>query len=163
MASPTLITHVTYALHTDSLKLRTLTCELLAAICLLAVPNGHKHVLSAFSDYRIAHEEAFRFEELIAGLRLPEDADEGTGEEEELGYSDSAWEARTAAMTLVNALTTCPESLEERIQLREELSRRGLNEIIVVRRFYKQLFRPLKQCFSDPPLYPPARLHSDSN
>ena len=133
MASPTLITHVTYALHTDSLKLRTLTCELLAAICLLAVPNGHKHVLAAFSDYRIAHEEAFRFEELIASLRLPEDTDEGIGEEQELGYSDNAWEARTAAMTLVNAMTTCPESLEERIQLREELSRRGINEIIVVR------------------------------
>lgn len=47
---------------------------------------------------------------------------------------EGAWEARTSAMTLVNALTTCPESLEERIQLREELGRRGLNEIIVVGR-----------------------------
>ena len=35
-------------------------------------------------------------------------------------------------MTLINALTNCPEYLEERILLREELGRRGLNEAIVV-------------------------------
>ena len=36
-------------------------------------------------------------------------------------------------MTLVNAITNCPEELEERVRLREELGRRGLNEVIVVR------------------------------
>ncbi|EJD01599.1 FH2-domain-containing protein [Fomitiporia mediterranea MF3/22] len=138
LASPMLVTHVTYTLHTDSLKLRTLTCELLAAICILSVTHGHHLVLAAFSDYRVAHEEAFRFEELIDSLRLSseddDDSDAGVpGEKEEEG----AWEARTAAMTLVNALTTCPESLEERIQLREEFSRRGLNEIIVTLRYIR--------------------------
>lgn len=133
MVSPTLITHITYALHTDSLKLKTLTCELLAAICILSVTHGHRLVLAAFSDYRIAYEEAFRFEELIESLRISSE-DEDSDEDDTLGGKDEegAWEARTAAMTLVNAITTCPESLEERIQLREEFSRRGLNEIIVV-------------------------------
>lgn len=135
MALPTLITHVTYTLHTDSLKLRTLTCELLAAICLLSVTHGHRLVLSAFSDYRVVHEESFRFEELIDSLRLSDEDDEAENDEGNAGnnYEEGEWEARTAAMTLINALTTCPESLEERIQLREEFSRRGLNEIIVVR------------------------------
>lgn len=87
-------------------------------------------MLSAFSDYRVAHEEAFRFEELVAFIRLPENG--GESNEVGEGYSEADWEARTAAMTLINALTTCPESLEDRIQLREEFSRRGLNEIIVV-------------------------------
>ncbi|THH12248.1 hypothetical protein EW145_g96 [Phellinidium pouzarii] len=133
LASSTLITYVTYALHTETLKLRSLTCELLAAVCLLSVTHGHRLVLAAFSDYRVAYEEAFRFEELVDALKLPDgDDEEGSGLNEE-----GAWEARTAAMTLVNAMTACPESLEERIQLREEFSRRGLNEIIVTLRYIR--------------------------
>lgn len=93
------------------------------------------------SDYRIAFEEAFRFEELIQSLRLPEEDPNaeligssgrggrgaGVGTED-----DGVWEARTASLVLVNALTNCPESLEERVMLREEFGRRGLNEVIVV-------------------------------
>lgn len=86
------------------------------------------------SDYRVEFEEAFRFQELIASMRLPDMLDEeqsasegGYGNEEE-----GVWEARTATMAFVNALTNCPDSLEERILLREEFSRRGLNEVIVV-------------------------------
>ncbi|KAL5527808.1 hypothetical protein ACEPAG_6609 [Sanghuangporus baumii] len=138
LASATLITHVTYALHAESLKLKTLICELLAAICILSVTHGHRLVVAAFSDYRIAYEEAFRFEELIESLRISSD-DEDSDVCESSGKTDEegAWEARTAAMTLVNAITTCPESLEERIQLREEFSRRGLNEIIVTLRYIR--------------------------
>ena len=83
MASTQLITHVTYTLHTESLKLRTLTCELLAAICLLSVTQGYRLVLAAFSDYCIAHEEAFRFEELIGSLRLSSTSEDIDGEEME--------------------------------------------------------------------------------
>lgn len=97
------------------------------------------------SDYRIAFEEAFRFEELIQSLRLPEEdpngelAGGGGGGGVGVGGSglgtedDGVWEARTASLVLVNALTNCPESLEERVMLREEFGRRGLNEVIVVR------------------------------
>ena len=46
---------------------------------------------------------------------------------------EGVWEARTASMALVNAMTNFPDSLEDRILLREELTRRGLNEAIVVR------------------------------
>lgn len=86
------------------------------------------------SDFRIAFDESFRFETLIGTLRLPELSNgiESDGETSYGSEQDGIWEARTAAMTLINAITNCPESLEERIMLREELGRRGLNEIIVV-------------------------------
>lgn len=129
-----MITYIAYSLHTPSLKLRTLASELLAAICVLSLTEGHKTVLAAMSDYRIAYDEPFRFETLIASLRLPEFQSDGESEDE-LGFGneeEGIWEARTAAMALVNALTNCPESLEDRILLREEFGRRGLNEAIVV-------------------------------
>lgn len=117
------------------MRLRTLTSELLAAICALSSAEGHKTVLAAFSDYRIAHRETFRFESLVASLRLP-DADDGVSEGGTSfdNEAEGVWEARTASMSLVNALTNYPDSLEERILLRDEFGRRGLNEIIVVSR-----------------------------
>jgi diaphanous 1 len=90
-------------------------------------------VMAAMSDYRVVFEEAFRFEELISSLRLPEiDPNESVGSAAHPSEDDGSWEARTASMVLINALTNGPESLEERILLREEFSRRGLNEVIVV-------------------------------
>ena len=86
--------------------------------------------MAATSDYRVAFDESFRFEELISSLRLPEvDPNDFTGQ---LSEHSDAWEARISSMVLINALTNSPESLEERILLREEFSRRGLNEVIVV-------------------------------
>jgi diaphanous 1 len=85
------------------------------------------------SDYRIAFEESFRFETLVTSLRLPDLTDSDS--EEAVGFGneeEGAWEARTATMAFINALTNCPESLEDRILLREEFGRRGLNEAIVV-------------------------------
>lgn len=59
---------------------------------------------------------------------------DGEMSDDDVGFSieDGVWEARTASMALVNALTNCPESLEDRVLLREEFGRRGLNEVIVV-------------------------------
>jgi diaphanous 1 len=131
--SPTTITHIAYSLHHASSKLRALVSDLLAAICVLAIPEGHKMVMASMSDYRVVFDEGFRFEELIASLRLPEfDADDFMGSVDHPSDDDGSWEARTASMLLINALTNGPESLEERILLREEFSRRGLNEVIVV-------------------------------
>ena len=116
------------------MRLQTLATELLAAISVLSVQQGHKVVLAAMSDYQVAYEESFRFEALISSLRLPDInvADASEDEADVRSEEKGAWEARTASMALVNALTNCPESLEERILLREEFGRRGLNEVIVV-------------------------------
>lgn len=130
-----MITHIAYSLHASSPKLRTLASELLAAICVLSLTEGHKAVLAAMSDYRVEYDEQFRFESLITSLRLPALRDDDEGEDGMMlgNEEDHVWEARTASMALVNALTNCPESLEDRILLREEFGRRGLNEVIVVR------------------------------
>ena len=89
--------------------------------------------MAAMSDYRIVFEESFRFEDLISSLRLPEaDPNDFTESGTHSSEDDGAWDARTSSMVLINALTNGPESLEERILLREEFSRRGLNEVIVV-------------------------------
>lgn len=91
------------------------------------------------SDFAVAYEEQFRFETLITSLRIPEVHDnlESISEEEEVSVGfrseeDGVWEARTACMAFINALTNCPDSLDDRVMLREEFGRRGLNEVIVV-------------------------------
>ncbi|KAJ6572601.1 hypothetical protein B0H10DRAFT_2106751 [Mycena sp. CBHHK59/15] len=139
LASPTVITHIAYSLHASSPKLRTLASELMAAICVLSLTEGHKAVLAAMSDYRIAFDESFRFETLIGSLRLPDPSSDAESDDGfEFGSEEEGvWEARTASMALINALTNCPESLEGRILLREEFGRRGLNEVVVALRYIK--------------------------
>ena len=110
--------------------------ELLAGICFLQNRDGYKVVLSALSDYRVAYDENFRFESLITSLRLPEVTHDGEVAQDGLGFGteeEGIWEARTASMALINAITSVPDSLEDRVILREEFGRRGLNEVIVVR------------------------------
>jgi hypothetical protein len=107
--------------------------------------EGHKVVISAFSDYRVEYSESFRFEELIGSLRPSENIDN----EETLREEEGIWEARAAVMSLINALTTCPDSVEDRILLRDEFTRRGLNEVMVVSvslvNEYMQSFDRIKQ------------------
>lgn len=109
--------------------------ELLAAVCFVKDQDGHKSVLSALSDYRIAFDEPFRFQGVVTSLQLQE-GDDGAGGDDVFSPDEEtarlAWEAKAASMTLVNALTNFLESLEDRITLREEFGRRGLNEVIVV-------------------------------
>ncbi|KAG8807054.1 hypothetical protein FRC17_004673, partial [Serendipita sp. 399] len=131
LRSPTLITFITFALHGAGYKLRALTCDLLAAICVLSLSEGHRLVIGALSDYRITFDERFRFEELLNPLRLEGDTNNHPTEE------DGVWEARGATMGLIIALTSCSDSLEERVLLREEFSRRGLNEIMVGIRYIR--------------------------
>ncbi|KAJ3492688.1 hypothetical protein NLJ89_g11182 [Agrocybe chaxingu] len=141
VVSPTVITHISYALHASSLKVHTLASELLAAICILSVTDGHKAVLGALSDFRVAYDENFRFETLLSPLRLPEFTIDGDVDNDNaIGFrneEDGIWEVRIATMALINAITNCPENLEDRMLLREEFSRRGLNELIVALRYIK--------------------------
>jgi diaphanous 1 len=126
-----MITHIAYSLYGCTARLRALVTTVLAAISFISVQEGHKAVISALSDYRIEFSEAFRFEGLIASLRLPE-LEYGDGLIAVEGEEEGIWEARTAVMSLINAITTSPDSLEDRILLRDEFTRRGLNEVMVV-------------------------------
>ena len=126
-----MITHIAYSLHGSNAKLRALVTTVLAAISFMSVQEGHKAVISALSDYRIEFSEAFRFEGLITSLRLPE-VEYGDGTPTPEAEEEGIWEARTAVMSLVNAITTCPDALEDRVLFRDEFTRRGLNEVMVV-------------------------------
>ncbi|KAH8830279.1 armadillo-type protein [Flagelloscypha sp. PMI_526] len=134
LSHPTLITHLTYALHGSSPRLRTQTSDLLAGICKLCEQQDLKPAVhSALSDYCSAYGEDFRFEELIASLRLPEKNGWGQEDQEEAGV----WEARRASMTLVNALVSFYNSVEDRLLLQDEFSRRGLDNVTDALRFTK--------------------------
>ncbi len=107
------------------------------------------------SDYRIAFDESFRFEGLLAALRLSSYNDDD--DVANIIEVDGIWEARTAVMAFINTLINCPESLEERMHLREEFARRGLNEIVVVRMSLDLLYSASDQ-HTDYSLYSCARI-----
>ena len=134
VGAPTVVTHMVYALNSSSAKLRALILELLAAICNVDPVQGHRAVVSALSDYRIMFQESFRFESLIKFLRVPATQELITDEDAAnlVVDEENIWESRTGCMALVNAIVSCPDGLDDRILLRDEFTRRGINEATVV-------------------------------
>ncbi|KAJ3796793.1 armadillo-type protein [Lentinula aff. detonsa] len=137
--SPILITHIAYALSSPSPKVRALVSCIFVGFCLLSNPEGFRAAQSALADYRIAFAEEFRFETIISTLKLSElnnAGDAASTEDFGYGYEEAdVWEARNAAMLLLNAIATATGTVEDRIMLREEYGRRGLNEAIVALRY----------------------------
>ncbi|KAF9967032.1 hypothetical protein BGZ73_000717, partial [Actinomortierella ambigua] len=129
LRSPSLVAHIAYCLYTNNNKLRAKVAEVLAALCVMT-PESHRLVLVALSDFRVAHEERFRFEYLVETLATPISPsfgpDSGMGGEDD-GFE---WEHKTACMSLMNALVNSPLSLDDRIALGDELRRRGLEDVI---------------------------------
>jgi diaphanous 1 len=132
---------ISHCLYTSSNRLRSQAADILAALCVLSLIEGHRTVVSAFSDLRTGHDERFRFEYLVGSIRWepePGGDDHGIHQhkfklDEEVDEEDAGtWEYRTAAMALINAITGSPADLEERVSLREEFARRGLNEVMAV-------------------------------
>ncbi len=83
---------------------------------MLSIVDGHKAVLSALSDFRVAFDEDFRFKNLLSILRTA-DIDIEDDENSVIGFGDEedgVWEARIGVMALLNALTNCPEDLERK-------------------------------------------------
>lgn len=122
---PSLIYQIVTCLDTGNSKIRSNVADLLAGISVISEDRGHQMVLDAFSDFAAVTREEFRFEKLVEALRVqdvtPEDVDE------------AFWAERMPALVLLIAITASCPNLERRIALRDELSRRGFNEIIVVR------------------------------
>ncbi|CAG8649703.1 10233_t:CDS:2, partial [Acaulospora colombiana] len=105
-------------MHTPNNKLRSQVADVLAALCVLSL-EGHRLVLNAFSDFRQVHEEKFRFQYLMDTLKFSENED------------SVSMEYRSACLSLVNAIVTSPEDVEERMMLRKEFERRGLTELFL--------------------------------
>ncbi|KAG0234469.1 hypothetical protein BGW41_001142 [Actinomortierella wolfii] len=132
LRSPSLVAHIAYCLYTNNNKLRAKVAEVLAALCVMT-PESHRLVLIALSDFRVAHEERFRFEYLVETLATPISPSFGPDSgSSALGGEDGGfeWEYKTACMSLMNALVNSPQSLDDRIALGDELRRRGLEDVI---------------------------------
>lgn len=122
---PSLISLIVACLDTGNLKIRTNVADLLAGISVVSEDKGHRMVLDALSDFAAMNGERFRFEKLIDNLHVPETSGDA--------LDDTFWAECMPVLVLLIAITaSCPD-LEQRIALREEFSRRGFNEIIVVR------------------------------
>ena len=143
------MTYLVYALLTPYYKLGANVADILAALCVLSpLEEGSKLVLEGTADLRVRRGERFRFESFVGSLGVMESEGGHQSESEDRSeHSESIdeeaegrapieglWEYRTAGFSLINAITNGPGDLQERILLRDEFSRRGLNEIIAVRR-----------------------------
>ena len=109
-----------FSLSTRNHKLRAQVADVLAALCVLSL-EGHRLVLNALSDFRNIHEEKYRFEHLVETLTNNDDEEDS-----------SFVEYKTACLSLINAIVNSPEEVEERVVLREEFTRRGLEEVFAV-------------------------------
>ncbi len=133
VANPQFISIITECLFSSSIKLKAQVAEVLAAVCVLSAQEGHPAVLAAFSEFRIAFSEQYRFDYLLNTFEVhdtpPVDNDAYASDIDE---ETILWEYRVSVMALINAITNSPEDLEARILLRDEFSRRGLNEMMTV-------------------------------
>jgi len=118
-----LINHTAFCLHTPSFKLRCQVADVPAVLCVISPVEGRPLVQSSMSEFRVAFDEAFRFDWLMASLEAYQDDSES---------STSVWEWGTSVFALVNALTSSTDSLEVRCEMRDELCRRGLTQVMAV-------------------------------
>lgn len=119
---PHLIDSLAISLHTPNLKLRLQIIDLLSALCVLSADEGQPLVLDALSESALLTDESYRFEWLIRSL-IPTPGEDAEG---------VIWEWRTGALGFINSLVGASDLLEERSDLRGELRRRGLNEVLEV-------------------------------
>ena len=142
LEQPNLVNYIAFALRSPSYKLRLQVADVLAALCVLSLEDGHRLVCGALSELKVVAGERFRFAFLVEDLK-PTASNDALGAawdtSADLDNSDASeaieWEYKAAAMVLVNAITNSPEDLEERISLRDEFARRGLNEVLVSLRY----------------------------
>lgn len=144
ISRPNVITYLVYGLHTPSHKLRTHVAEMIGPLCILSQDAGYKRILSAFSDFRIFYEENFRFEYLVQSIAVRDEPAESGGDSEAQSEADEAalWEYRWKALSVINCVIGSSSELEERMSLRDELARRGLNEVITVSDLFRSAASP---------------------
>ncbi len=142
LEQPNLVNYIAFALRSPSYKLRLQVADVLAALCVLSLEDGHRMVCGALSELKVVTGERFRFAFLVEDLKPSASGDalgdvwDSTADLDDVDASEAIeWEYKAAAMVLVNAITNSPEDLEERISLRDEFARRGLNEVLVSLRY----------------------------
>jgi hypothetical protein len=130
LSSQMVVSKIAFCLYTTNDRLRTTVAEVLAAICVISHEAGQKMVLTAFGDFRGFYNERFRFEYLVESLITTDPLLSTVGGTFSDGRNPvAAFEYKTTVMSLLNALVTTPEALEQRMQLRNELQQRGLGTV----------------------------------
>ncbi|KCV69630.1 hypothetical protein H696_04048 [Fonticula alba] len=119
---PAVVLAIATCLDAENERLAILACELLAGICMLPAASaeadalsGHALVLDALTELPSRIGEPYRFQRLVEIV--------GSSRQE-------SNELRTIAMSLINAVVNCPTELAQRLRLRDELSRRGLMNVL---------------------------------
>ncbi|SNX82525.1 related to Diaphanous protein homolog 1 [Melanopsichium pennsylvanicum] len=142
LEQPNLVNYIAFALRSPSCKLRLQVADVLAALCVLSLDDGHRMVCGALSELKVIAGERFRFAFLVEDLKpnvsshSMDDVWYTSADLDDVDASEAIeWEYKAAAMVLINAITNSPEDLEERISLRDEFARRGLNEVLVSLRY----------------------------
>jgi hypothetical protein len=114
-------------LRCESLRIKILTSELLAAICFVP-PKGHYKVMEALENLKSQRNNNLstkhRFQCLLTPLQQKEPVDSET--------AAPFLEFQVATMSLVNAIVTAPEDLPFRISLRSEFIDLGILLVIPV-------------------------------
>ncbi|KAJ3127754.1 hypothetical protein HK098_005871 [Nowakowskiella sp. JEL0407] len=111
---------LTLSLSCPTIKTRTLTLELLAAVCFLP-PNGHDLIIAAMHHFKQVKREKCRFETLLKSLAYDEaDSD----------FGRAHLENHIAIMTLINAIVNSPDNFEYRVTLRNEIWDLGIGDLL---------------------------------
>lgn len=125
-----IVSKMVLCMNTHNDKLRTTVADVLGALCMISGEIGHKLVVNGFMDFKGFYYEKSRFEYLVESIISA--GNKGSGNKKFL-FSDSknpvlAFDYKTSVMTLINLLINTPDSLELRLQLRDEFMKRGLTQ-----------------------------------
>ncbi|WWC57807.1 uncharacterized protein I303_100342 [Kwoniella dejecticola CBS 10117] len=115
-----LLANTVSSLRIPSIRIRNQLIDLLIAVVTLSVENGPRLVPDGLSEMKLKNKDQHRFTWLIESIKPSET------EVEEQGI----WEWRSGVVALFSALCNASEEVEERLELRGELKRRGFIEVL---------------------------------
>ncbi|GAM21909.1 hypothetical protein SAMD00019534_050840 [Acytostelium subglobosum LB1] len=111
--TPNAMNRLIMCLDTPKIDTRSSVIELLTAVCIVSF-EGFRAVLQSFTYFKNVKKEKVRFFHLLDTMRTNQDDHEYLA----------------IALALINGLVNTPEEVEERVQLRSELTRLSLDELI---------------------------------
>ncbi|WWD06090.1 hypothetical protein V865_004175 [Kwoniella europaea PYCC6329] len=111
----TLLNNPVLSLRTPSYRIRNQMLDLLTAMVTLSPDTGSRLVLDALSELKLVTQDKYRFSWFVESMKPVQDEEENQG----------VWEWRTGVVALCSALCNAREEVEERLELRGELKRRG--------------------------------------
>ncbi|EGC39081.1 hypothetical protein DICPUDRAFT_148204 [Dictyostelium purpureum] len=115
IATPNSMIKIITTMDTPKADTRSSVFEILTAVCMVS-EKGYQLILEAMTHFKQVRKERFRFTYLVESMKKDQ--------------SDK--EYLTTCLTLINGIVNSSEEVDERIQLRGEFSRLGLDEIIRV-------------------------------